>query len=125
MTQLSGVAAEFCARFYGGRFQSVPSSPTVGTSVSTIVQNNSERASLLIVNLSANSVTIYPGSDAALTRGIILTPNGGSFTTNLLEDLTLPSYQFTAIADGPASELLVVETLRFEKQTAGGNDNAG
>jgi hypothetical protein len=125
MANLTGVAAEWSAREYGGRFQSSDSTPSVGTSVSTIVQNNPERVNLLIINLSANTVYIRPNGVPSATAGIVLAPSGGSFSTNMLEDLVLPSYAYSALATGAASALLVIEVTRYAKlDTNGGSINA-
>jgi hypothetical protein len=90
MARLTGIAAEWSAREYGGRFEAEDSAATVGTTVSTIVVNNPERVNLLVVNLSVNTVTIRPKGVATATAGIVLAPSGGNFSTNMLEDLVLP-----------------------------------
>jgi hypothetical protein len=123
MAALNGIAAEFSARFYGGRFESLQRDVTAGVAAANIVQNNPERAALLIINLSVNTVVIRPGGGATLTSGIVLAPSGGSFSTVLLNDLVLPSYSYDAIASAAASELFIVEVNRYARTDNGGNAN--
>lgn len=123
MARLTGVAAEWSAREYGGRFQATDTPAQVGTSSARLVQTNPERVNLLIVNLSVNTVYIRPNNHATTAAGIVLAPNGGSFSTNLLEDLVLPSYEYFAIASGAASDVLVIEVSRYAAlDVEGGGD---
>lgn len=124
MSQLNGIAAEWCAREYGGRFQATETPGTVGTTSARLVQNNPERVNLLVINLSVNTVYLRPISPATAAAGIVLAPNGGSFSTNMMDDLVLPSYAYHAIASGAASDVLVIEVVRYAAINGAGGGNA-
>lgn len=123
MAALNGVAAEWSAREYGGRFDATDTPAQVGTSSAVLVKNNPERVNLLVINLSVNTVYLRPNNPATTAAAIILAPNGGSFSTNLLEDLVLPSYQYHAVASGAASDVLVIEVARYAKLDGAGGNN--
>jgi hypothetical protein len=83
----------------------------VGVTAIPIARQNPNRIWLTIVNLSANVLYVGPFADVAATKGIYLGANGGSLTINYLDDMELPGREWSAIATGAASAILVVEQL--------------
>ena len=93
------------------RSQSNPVTITVGTSVTKILDNNPNRLSYVVINLSAND--LYIGFDRApgATNGIYLAPNGGSATLTWDRDFELVCWQCNAIAGGAGSAIFIQEVL--------------
>jgi hypothetical protein len=84
---------------------------TVGVTVESIMSNNPNRASFLIVNLSANNLYISPQNDVTATNGIYVAPGGGSAILQWDRDFELPSQEWFAIATGAASAVFILENI--------------
>ncbi|NIQ91313.1 MAG: hypothetical protein GWN93_20815 [Deltaproteobacteria bacterium] len=105
--------ADLIARRFGirTRAQQVPLVQTVGTSVVRVLPNNPNRLAFVIVNLSSNNVYVAWDLAVSTTRGVLLTPNGGSLTVVYEEDFETACWELFAIADGAASSIFVPEVV--------------
>jgi hypothetical protein len=113
MAALNGVVAEWLAKEYGGRYDYSARILSIGAAATYEIQNNPERASLLVINCSVNTVTLMPEALPTAGSGIILAPSGGSFRASMWEDLIVPALQYGFIASGAASAVLVIEVFRI------------
>ncbi|MGH7409852.1 MAG: hypothetical protein ACREJ6_02145 [Candidatus Methylomirabilis sp.] len=82
---------------------------TLGAAVDSWLRQSPNRVAALIVNLSVNNIFIGPFRDVSATKGILVTPNGGSVLLHFEEDFDLVGYEWFAIASAAASPILVVE----------------
>lgn len=85
---------------------SAPAAATVGVTSATAVASNSSRKGLVLINTSANTISLGFGSAAVLASGITLNPNGGTF---VMDEFTFSTAAVTAIASGASSNLSVEE----------------
>lgn len=85
----------------------------MGLAIAQIVPSNPRRLSLIMINLSANSIWIAPETFVAPAHGIMLVPNGGTFILNYREDLTLASHAWAGIADGANSDMYWLEACLY------------
>lgn len=88
-----------------------PVTATVGVAAELIARGSPQRAFLLVINLSANTIYIAPDNQAAVTRGIRLAPNGGSASLIWDRDLELVTQPWFGIATGAGSALYVLESI--------------
>lgn len=88
-----------------------PVTASVGAAAALVARGAPQRAFLLIVNLSVNSVYVGPFADVAAAKGILLQPNGGSVSLIWDRDLELVTQPWYAIAPAGASAILVVESV--------------
>lgn len=84
---------------------------TVGTTVSIAARNDPGRAAILMVNLSTNTITVRPINLATTAQGIVLGQGGGAVSMNWQDDLIIPTFQWSAIADGASSNFFVLEAI--------------
>ena len=117
--RLTGAAAEFVARKYGGDMQDAVAVESVGTTGAEVLRNDPERVFALLVNLSVN--TIYVGFDAQAgsARGIVLAPSGGTYQVDVEEDLMIPTYGMFALATAASSNLYVMSVRRITRHEPG------
>jgi hypothetical protein len=110
---LQGAAAVFARRQLGGDVGETEAVESIGTTASKVLDNDPERVTALLVNMSAN--TIYLAFDEAVssTRGIILAANGGTLITSVRDDFMLPTHSFWAVASAAASNLYVLTSRRI------------
>jgi|SRR6478735_3061072 len=113
MAAMTGVVGEWTQREYNGRFESLDLSAAIGTGPVVVAQNDPERVELMFVNLSVNIIYLRMAGVPTSTVGIPLAPNGGFLTVNMLEDLTLPSMQWQAVAAASPSQLAVYGVRRY------------
>ena len=102
---------ELLAQQWGANldFEENPVTASVGVTDVVILKNNPRRLALIIINLSANTVYVRPGSNAAsATAGIVLISGGGSLTMDPISDFNLASLEWHAIASGAASSIYVL-----------------
>lgn len=104
--------ARYIEREFGVRTRSYenPVTSTVATTVTQILRNNPDRFSYTIINLDVNAVFIAFDKGVSLTRGILITANGGSLTLSAKEDGELVGYDVFAISDTAASEIFTIVT---------------
>ena len=122
--QLSGAAAEFVGRKYGGIVADDDTVVSIGVTDTAVVGVDPERVFVLCVNLSVN--TVYLGYDSAVgsARGIILGANGGSYQVDVEEDFMLPTRALRAVATGGSSSMYVVTARRISRDETRGSANA-
>jgi hypothetical protein len=86
---------------------SAPTQATVGASSALALASNSSRTGLVLVNTSANTISIAFGANAAvLNSGITLNPNGGTF---VMDAFTFTTQAVNAIAGAASSNLAIQE----------------
>lgn len=94
-------------------FRSVPrvnrTASQAATTVTKIMNNNPKRVYANIVNLGSNDVYIMIDNAVSSSRGIYVSPNGGSVTLKWRDDFHLLEHEWYAIAITAASNLLVLE----------------
>jgi hypothetical protein len=81
---------------------SAPAAVSVGLTSAEAVVANANRKGILLVNTSANYISIAFGAAAVLYSGITLNPSGGSFW---MDEFSFTTAQVRAIASGAASNL--------------------
>jgi len=82
------------------------------TSVHTkILPNNPNRLGWMAINLGAVNIFLAFDVSVSLTRGILLTPNGGSMTSIYQEDFEATCWNVYAMAAGDDGNLFIVEIL--------------
>jgi len=84
---------------------------TVGLVPSQILRQTPARVSLLIVNLGVNDIYIAPDGLVSASRGILLSPGGGSLSMNYLEDMDLVSLEWFSVCAGLANPIMTFELL--------------
>ena len=106
---------EMLESLYGVRTRSVrnPETNSVGTSAVRIAPSNPNRLTLLVINLSANSLYISPDAIVSSSNGIYISPNGGSLVLQWDKDFSLTSEEFYAVAGGASSTIFVLELLSY------------
>lgn len=82
---------------------------SIATTATKLMNNNPKRVYATIVNVSANDVYIMLDNTVSSSRGIFLSPNGGSTVLKWREDFHLLSHEWYAIAIGAAADILVIE----------------
>lgn len=106
-------------RQFGGALNEDERNPVIGVVVEELLGGDPERVLIFILNLSANSVYVGLRETVSSTQGILLASSGGNVSFNAVEDGTLPTRQFFAVAAGAGSQLYVL-TLRRETQGRSG-----
>jgi hypothetical protein len=84
----------------------VPTFATAGTISETVLPENLKRTGLLVINTSANIVSMAFGYPAVLYSGITLSANGGSWE---MSPWTLSVASISVIASGAGSNLSIQE----------------
>ena len=105
--------AQIIAGFYnleGITTESALNTLSVGATVSQVAINDPTRVSILFINISSD--IIYLGYDSSVSdvAGIMLVPNGGSYSLEITSDFALTGYATNAISTGNASALMVLTT---------------
>jgi hypothetical protein len=89
---------------------SAPSNTLVLSSSDAVVAANVDRVGLVLTNISSSTVYLaLAGRVAVLNKGIILTPNGGTWT---MDEYTFNNEKVSAIANTTNSVLAVQEFVR-------------
>jgi hypothetical protein len=86
-----------------------PGSPTaasVGVTSGSALAANASRKGLVLVNTSANYISLGFGAAAVLYSGITLNPSGGTF---VMDEFTFCTSQIYAVASGATSNLGIQE----------------
>ena len=83
-----------------------PTYATVGVTSASAVAANANRKGLLLVNTSANYISIGIGAAAVLYSGITLNPSGGAFW---MDEYSFSTGAIYAIASGATSNLAIQE----------------
>lgn len=83
----------------------------VGVASALLLRANPQRAALLIINTSSNSIFIRPREAATTAQGIQLGANGGNAVFTWEEDFALPTLEWHAIAGGANSDIFVLSVI--------------
>jgi len=110
---LSGAAAQYIEKEFGGAFEEADETVSVGTSATRVVGHNPDCVAIVFINLGANTVYLKPANNPSSTSGIKMVASGGFLSMNVRDDLTLPSLEWYGIADTAASDLYYIRTNRF------------
>ena len=81
-----------------------PTSIAVGTTSGTAIVENINRVGLVLVNTSANTMFLAFGTAATLNAGIVLTPNGGSWS---MDEYAYSNQQVNAVSFATGSNLAI------------------
>ena len=105
--------AELIEKRYGMRTRTESHSFTnLDTGIHTkILANNPNRLGWMAVNLGAVNIFVAFDTAVSLTRGILLTPNGGSMTSLYEEDFEATCWNVYGMAEGDDGNLFIVEIL--------------
>lgn len=76
-----------------------------------ILPINPRRLAFLYVNLGNANNFIAPFSGVSSTRGILLSPNGGSYAAIYSEDFELVCREWWGVSDGAAQSGFYIEVL--------------
>lgn len=112
MAKLYGAALEFLARRFGGSIAPGEDDIAVGIAQVEVIAGDSERVSLVLVNLGGTVIYVAPGVGVSSTRGIRLGPSGGTVAMDVNNDSILPSVQWYAIGDAAGGSLYVLWAKR-------------
>ena len=88
-----------------------PVTNTVGETAKKIANNNPMRATLLVINMSANTMYLALASDVGAAKGIILAPNGGSVLFQWDRDFELVTEEWWAKGTAAGSAIYVLENI--------------
>jgi hypothetical protein len=83
-----------------------PAAATVGVTTGQILAANSSRTGLVLINTSANTISLGFGAAAVLNSGITLNPNGGTF---VMDSFTFTTAAVNAIASVASSNISIEE----------------
>lgn len=110
---MSITLSEFLQNLYGvkSNYQVNKRVSTVGVTAVSIMSNNPNRLSFLIINNSANNLYISPLNDVASTKGIYIAPSGGSVVLQWDRDFELVGQEWFAIASGALSNVFILENI--------------
>lgn len=92
---------------------------TIGATAAQILRQTPTRVAFTIVNMSAFDMWVGPFNNVASTKGIWLSPNGGSLALNYKEDFDLVGLEWFGIAGGAGASILTLETFLDKKQEQG------
>lgn len=120
MAEHFGAAAEFSNRRFDGILAHTNEVVQIGTSQTQVMGNDPERVSVLLINLSSNTIFIGFNEGVGSNDGIILTPSGGNVAYDVTNDYILPTLQVNAVADGVTSDLYVLTQRRIQRLPPGG-----
>lgn len=112
MALSKGAALDYYERLYHGSMNVVEGQLVTGVTLRGLVANDTERVVLGFVNLGPTVIVIAPSALATLTRGILLEPNGGSVTFNVVEDALLPTLAWWGIGNGAGGTLYMIGIRR-------------
>lgn len=88
-----------------------PNISSVDTTPLKLLNNNPNRVSFLIVNMSVNSLYISPMRDVSSTKGIFIASNGGYATFQWDRDFELVSQEWWCVGGAAGTTLYVLENI--------------
>ncbi len=86
---------------------------SLGTTPEKVFDNNPDRVALVIVNLSSNNIYLGFTRDVSANKGIIISPNGGSFSMVYDEDFHAVGWEIWGVASGLNSPIYCIEILAY------------
>jgi hypothetical protein len=108
-----GMALDWLIKQYGGRLREDESTAVTGAGFASVAPNDPDACSLLFENTGPFAIFLVTQQNAPASSGILLAPNGGIVSMNLLDDFTLPTKQWFAASPGGASGLYILR-LKLE-----------
>lgn len=87
-----------------------PVTDTVTNSSTEILPVDPSRIAFTIINMSSDIIYLSPSFDPSSDKGILLQSNGGFWSVNFKDDLTLVTRSIHAISSGTSSKIYVIET---------------
>ncbi len=110
---MSVTLSELLESLYGVKttYRVNPNISTVGVTASKLLNNNPNRVSFIIVNMSVNSLYISPTIDVSSTKGIYIAPNGGFASFQWDRDFELVSQEWWCIGGAAGTTLYVLENI--------------
>lgn len=117
----TSAALLFTEQELGGPCVENESYPTANATPTVIAQGNGDRVGLTIVNLGNQNVYVGLTGIPNNNNAILLIASGGSLSINVRDDFTLPARQWTAFCQVMASQLYVLEIIRFTNNTLAGS----
>jgi hypothetical protein len=109
MGTVSGAAAQWIAKEYGGNFRVRSRTMTVDAASLTVAPNDPDRVALILINVGATSITISFDPTAVINQGIQLLDNGSLYSVNVRDDLIMPAWAHQAIGSAPGGSLFILE----------------
>ena len=89
---------------------SAPTNALVGTSSGAIIAENLARQGLVLINIASGTIYLaFQGAVAVLNAGVVLTPNGGSFT---MDEYNYSNGTINGIANVANSVISIQEFIR-------------
>lgn len=83
-----------------------PTNALAGTAPSVIVAANAARKGLVLTNISSSTVYIGINNTSTLNAGIVLLPNGGSFS---MDDYVYSTEGISAVANSAGNVVAIQE----------------
>ena len=114
--QAFGAALESIQRRYGGLPAAKSTIIQLGLTIVEVCPNDSERLSLVFVNLGGGVVYLAPDPSVSATRGIVIGPSGGSVSMTERDDTLMPTLQWFGLSTLAATDCYLL-TVRREVST--------
>lgn len=110
---MSVTLSELLEGLYGVKttYRINPNISSVGTTALKLLNNNPNRVSFLVVNMSVNALYVSPMQDVSSTKGIYIAPNGGFATFQWDRDFELVGQEWWCIGGAAATTLYVLENI--------------
>jgi hypothetical protein len=88
------------------------SSPTVGVTVTPLLNNNADRLELIFWNNGAADVVLWIDSSVSTTLGMRVVATGGFLVLKVRDDFTLLANNWFGISTGVATQISITEVVR-------------
>jgi hypothetical protein len=108
-----GAALTFTENVSGFFTSTVNSSPTVGTGVTSLLNNNADRLELIFFNNGTVDVVIWTDSSVSTTLGFRVVATGGFLVFKVRDDFTLVANNWFGISTGAAQQIAITEVSRI------------
>ena len=82
-----------------------------GTTATQLVTADPLRVALVVVNISSNVIYLLPRRGVSATRGVRLSPAGGSITLTIHQDFALVPSEWFVLASGANSAYVITQVL--------------
>lgn len=119
MAITQGAARAYAESNLGGPCDEVESYPIAIATVTAVCQGNGDRVGLMIMNVGPNPIFLGLLPSVSAAGGLSLAALGGVMILNVVDDFTLPTRTWYAIAPTGNSALYVLQIVR-QGLTAGG-----
>lgn len=109
---MPGAVEEMIAKEISGRFVVESDSITLGVTLGTVLRNDPERASYLIVNTGSVDAQLTWQRPGGLALSVPLVANGGSLSLNWREDLVLVTHELLGTVGAGNTTLMTLSVRR-------------